>query len=285
MIPVVLSITFGIGVFLLYTGLTTPPSRPNHPSRRIIERFLSRAGLRGVRPREFAFVMTATSLVTGLTAQLLLGWPAVSVLVAGIGGLFPIAYTLRRYDRRRAIVQTALVQAIGQLRDAIRSGLSMQEALVSLARSGPEALRPEFTQLARDLRLSGLEAAVSAMREQLADPVFDVAAATLLLNDRLGGRNVSQVLDRLANATRAELRVQQELRAYQARTVLSARIIAAVPLVLLFVIRLLNPGYLDLFSTAGGQLLMSACVVSVVLGYASMLWLTRLPSEPRVLVP
>ena len=285
MIPLVLSITCGVGVFLLYTGLTTPPLRPNHPSRRLIQRFLARAGLHGVRPREFAFVITATSLVTGSIAQLLLGWPAVSVLVAGIGGLLPVAYTLRRYDRRRAMVQTALVQAIAQLRDAIRSGLSMQESLASLARSGPETLRPEFTQLARELRLSGLEAAVSAMREQLADPVFDVAAATLLLNDRLGGRNVSQVLDRLANATRAELRVQQELRAYQARTVLSARIIVAVPLVLLVVIRYLNPGYLDLFSTAGGQLLMAACVVSVVLGYVSMRWLTRLSSEPRVLVP
>jgi tight adherence protein B len=139
--------------------------------------------------------------------------------------------------------------------------------------------------LARELRLSGLEAAVCAMREQLADPVFDVAAATLLLNDRLGGRNVSQVLDRLANATRAELRVQQELRAYQARSVLSARIIVAVPLVLLFVIRLLNPGYLDLFSTARGQSVMAACVLSVVFGYVGMRWLTRLPNEPRVLVP
>ena len=285
MIPLVLSITCGAGVFLLYTGLTTPPLRPIHPSRRLIERFLARAGLHGVRPRGFAFVITTTSLVTGLIAQLLLGWPAVSVLVAGLGGLLPVAYTLRRYDRRRAIVQAALVQAISQLRDAIRGGLSMQEALVSLARSGPETLRPEFTQLARELRLSGLDTAISAMREQLADPVFDVAAATLLLNDRLGARNVGQVLDRLASATRGEFRVQQELRAYQARTVLSARIIVAVPLVLLVVIRLLNPGYLDLFSTTRGQLLIAACVVSVVLGYASMRWLTRLPSEPRVLVP
>jgi len=285
MIPVVLSITCGVGVFLLYTGLTSPSSRPDPPSRRMIERFLSGAGLHGVRARQFVFVVAGTSLVTGLLAQLLLGWPAVSVLTAGLGGLLPMAYTLQRYDRRRAVVQAALVQAISQLRDAIRSGLSMQEALASLARSGPESLRPEFTQLARELRLSGLEAAVSTMREQLADPVFDVAAATLLLNDRLGGRNVSQVLDRLANATRAELRVQQELRAYQARTVLSARIIVAVPLVLLLVIRLLNPGYLDLFSTARGQLLMAACVVSAVVGYVSMRWLTRLPNEPRVLVP
>ena len=52
------------------------------------------------------------------------------------------------------------------------------------------------------------------------------------------------MLDRLAHATREQLRVQEELRAYQARDVLSARIVAAVPLVVLVVIRQINPAYL-----------------------------------------
>lgn len=285
MVPLVLSITFGVSVFLLYTGLTAPKStRPNHRSRSIVEQLLSRAGLHGVRPREFAAVTIGTAIATALLAQLVLGWAAVSLLSGVLGGSLPIAFTVRRYDRRRAAIQAALVEATGQLRDGIRGGLSLQEALVSLARSGPESLRSEFTQLARELRLTGLEAAIAAMRDRLADPVFDVVATTLVLNDRLGGRNISQVLDRLASATRAELRVQQELSAYQARTVLSARIIAAVPLALVYVIRQLNPGYLALFSSARGQLLLAICVASVALGYGGMRWLTRLPDEPRVLV-
>ena len=90
------------------------------------------------------------------------------------------------------------------------------------------------------------------MRERLADPVFDMVAAGLVLNDRLGGRNVSQVLDRLAQATRAQQRIQQELRAYQGRNVLSARIVAAVPLVVLVAIRWVNPDYLGLFDYVVG---------------------------------
>ena len=53
----------------------------------------------------------------------------------------PYVYYVRRHDRRRAAVQDALVEAIEQLRDAIRTGLSVQEALAGLARSGPSALR------------------------------------------------------------------------------------------------------------------------------------------------
>ena len=154
-----------------------------------------------------------------------------------------------------------------------------------LARTGPEALRQEFATLTREARLLGFDGALTSMRDRLADPVFDVVAASLVLNDRLGGRNVSQVLDRLAQATRAELRVQQEIRAYQAKNILSAQIVAAVPLVVLIAIRAINPSYLQLFDGWVGQLLLGGCVVSTALGYAGMLWVTRLPGERRVLQP
>jgi hypothetical protein len=44
---------------------------------------------------------------------------------------------------------------------------------------------------------------------------FDVLACALSINDRLGGRLVSQVLDRLADSTRAQLRIEQEVRTHQ----------------------------------------------------------------------
>src|SRR5205085_2157195 len=107
-------------------------------------------------------------------------------------------------------------------------------------------LRGEFVTLGRDARLLGFPNALGAMRDRLADPVFDVVAAALLVNDRLGGRQVSQVLDRLAEATRAQQRIQHEVAAQQGRTVLSARIVAAAPLVALIGLRATNPRYLSI---------------------------------------
>lgn len=283
MIPLLLSITFGASIFLLYEGFTNP--RPAVETRRWrrVEEFLLQAGLHEVRPRDFLAFSLLAGTITGFVAQLILGWVVVSLFAAGLGMVAPLAYYIHRRDGRRVGMQDALIEAIAQLRDAIRAGLSVQNALLSLAASGPETLRPEFARLAREIRLLGFESAMTAMQERLADPVVDVVTASLLLNDRLGGRNVSQVLDRLAQATRAELLVQQELRAYQAKNVLSAQIVAAVPLVVLIAIRAINPGYLGLFDAMPGQLLLAGCVVSVTLGYAGMLWITRLPGEQRVL--
>ena len=284
MIPLLLSVAFGGGIYLLYDGLTRPSRAVRSTGRfRRVEDFLSQAGLHEVRPKDFVVFSVGTGLAGGLVAQLLLGWIVVSLLVVGLGLIGPLLYYRHRRDRRRGLLQDALIEATGQLRDAIRTGLSVQNALLALAHSGPETLRPEFVRLAREIRLLGFEPAMTAMRERLADPVYDVVAASLLLNDRLGGRNVSQVLDRLAQATRAELRVQQELRAYQAKNVVSAQIVAAVPLVVLVAIRAVNPAYLALFDGVPGQLLLAGCATSVAIGYASMLWITRLPGERRVL--
>jgi len=284
MIPLLLSITFGAGVYLVYEGLTAPRL---HAVRSwwsgAVQGTLARAGLGEASPRDIALFSVGAAFLAGGASHLLLSWSVVSLLAAGLGVVAPVAYVIRRHERRRTEMQTAMVEAIGQLRDAIRTGLSVPEALVGLARGGPAVLRPELTTLVRETRLMGFESAVRAMQERLADPVFDVVAVSLLLNDRLGGRNVSQVLDRLAHATRAQLRIHDELRALQARNVLSARIVAAVPVVVLIAIRQVNPIYLSLFDDWSGQLLLGGCLLSIFVGYAGMLWLTRLPTERRVL--
>jgi tight adherence protein B len=285
-IPLVLSLALAGGVYLTFEGLVRPhPPRSGdvlafHGARD----FLLRAGLRDVTARDFVLFSLASGALAGVLAQLVLGWLVVSVL-AGVLGLFgPYAYYIRRHDRRRAAMQDALVDAIEQLRDAIRTGLSVQEALAGLARTGPEVLQSEFSTLTREARLLGFERALVAMRDRLADPVFDVVACALAINDRLGGRLVSQVLDRLAEATRAHLRIEHEVRAHQARTVLSARIVAAAPLVALIGLRATNPRYLSIFDGVWGQMVLIVCAASVAVGYAAMLYLTRLPGQRRVLV-
>jgi tight adherence protein B len=284
MIPLLLSITFGTGVYLLYEGLTTA-NRQSAGARSpgAVERALARAGLRDATLRDVLLFSAGAAMLAGGVVQLALGWGVVSLVAAALGAIAPLAYLIHRNDRRRTEMQEAMVEAIGQLRDAIRTGLSVPEALTGLARGGPAVLRPELTTLVREMRLIGFGAAVGAMQERLADPVFDVVAASLLLNDRLGGRNVSQVLDRLAHATRAQLRIQDELRALQARNVLSARIVAAVPIVVLVAIRQLNPAYLSIFNDWSGQMLLAGCLLSILIGYAGMRWMTRLPAERRIL--
>ncbi|MBE7520732.1 MAG: type II secretion system F family protein [Thermoflexaceae bacterium] len=282
--PLILSLTLAVGLLLVFLSATTrwaPAREQPRPAR--LRAFLDRNGAGHVGGRDFVILSAGIGMALAFATQLALGWPMVSAATFLLGITLPAWYLTNRHQRERTAMQAALAEAVDSLRSAVRAGMSVEEALASLARNGPEVLRPPLTDLARDLRVSGFEEAIRRSRERIADPVFDMVAAALLMSHRVGGRNLSTVLEALSRSVRQTIQVEQELRAHQAKNVLSARIIAALPLALILVIRGLNPDYLDVFSSAKGQAILALCLLSVAVGYAGMLRATRLPGEERVL--
>ena len=105
----------------------------------------------------------------------------------------------------------------------------------------------------------------------------------LLTAYRIGGRNLAAVLDGLSASVRGSVQVRREVRANQAQNVLSARVIAALPLLLILVIRGSNPNYLAAFSQPVGQAVLACCLLSITVGYTVMLRQAALPAQERVL--
>ncbi|MDP2674589.1 MAG: type II secretion system F family protein [Dehalococcoidia bacterium] len=285
--PLVLSLTLAVGVLLVYLSATSGAKAAKGPPRESLadrlEEFMGQAGVEGVPTRDFLLLSVGAGAATAVVAQLALGWPVVTAAAFLIGLALPAWYFRQRREARRAVLQAALADAVDALRAAVRAGMSVEEGLASLARSGPEPLRPALGELVRDLRLGGLEEGVRRAQERLADPVFDTVAAALVMSHRVGGRNLTAVLEGLGRSVRQAVQVQREVGAQQAKNVLSARIVAALPVVLIFAVRGINPGYLDVFSSPVGQALLALCLMSVTVGYAAMLWATRLPGNERVL--
>ncbi|MCA9850767.1 MAG: type II secretion system F family protein [Dehalococcoidia bacterium] len=275
------SLLLGIGLLLIFLALTS--KRTEHAPRG--DASAADAGWVAALPDAGGRLAPAAAVgvVTAVLTQAFLGWPALSLAAGTVGAFVPSWVARQREERRREAVEDAVVEAAAVLRDGSRVGIGLEDGLRSLARTGPLALRPSFRALARDLRLAGFEEAVTRAREQVAHPSFDMLCAALLMSYRVGGRNLSDVLDGLARSVRGTARARREVRAQQAEQVLSARVIAALPLVLIVAIRATNPGYLEVFSTPGGQLALAVCLVSVAVGYAGMLRATVLPGRERVL--
>lgn len=275
------SLLLGMGLLLIFLALT---SRRTERARRADAPPAGR-GWAGALPDASGRLASAVAVgvVAAVVTQAFLGWPAVSLAAGIVGALVPSWVARQRDERRREAVEDAVVEAVAVLRDGSRVGIGLEDGLRALARTGPLALRPTFRALARDLRLAGFEEAVTRAREQVAHPSFDMLCAALLMSYRVGGRNLSDVLDGLARSVRGTARARREVRAQQAEQVLSARVIAALPLVLIVAIRATNPGYLEVFSTPGGQLALAVCLVSVAVGYAGMLRAMALPGRDRVL--
>ncbi len=288
---VLLSLLLGAGALLLFQSLTRSGGEAARPRAgeaaagraRELARRLPRAGPEGAGLREFSAASAAAALAAALIAQILTGWPVVTLTAAGLGAALPAWYLRQRAASRRAEVEEALGEAVETLRDAVRIGLSVEECLRALARTGPLALRPVLSELERDIRLAGFEEAVARARERLQEPLFDTLAVALLTSYRIGGRQLAQVLDGISRSVRSSVQVRREVRAQQAQNVLSARVIAALPVVLVLVIRATNPNYLTAFSQPAGQALLGLCLLSVAVGYTVMLRQARLPGAGRLL--
>lgn len=278
MLPTLLSLGLALGAYLFYDGLTRPrPLLPPRLQLARLEPWLRRTGVARLTPRVFLLLSAGSAIATGVFAQWRLGWVIMTLSSAGLGALVPAAWVQAAQERREALIESALVEAIALLRDAIRAGMGVEEAIAGLAHGGPVLLRAEFAAVTREARFNGLSIALTGLEHRLATSLARTIVRTLVLDDRMGSRQISRVLDRLAHAMGEQRRVRAELRAVQARQVLAARIVTLIPPTLLLLMRLLSPAYVAYFGTVAGETWLGGCVLLNAAGHWLMRRMARLP--------
>ena len=226
-------------------------------------------------------------MVVGLLAAvgvwLVCGWPVLTLAALAGGLLLPRMWAARATAAEQAGRSEAVAEVAAGLRDAVRGGLGVTDALGGLARWGPPALRSELAELSAQAAVAGLPQALEGFARRLADPLADLLAATLALNHRLGGRNLSGVLD--DPGRRHPRRSPNPARdpGPPAPAAAVSRLVAAAPLLILVAIRQTNPAYLAPFDTPLGQGVLGLALLLITIGYLAMVRLARPPAGTRLL--
>jgi tight adherence protein B len=132
-------------------------------------------------------------------------------------------------------------------------------------------------------RSSGrFDAALLAMREDLADPVADRVVEVLRMARATGGSDLGQVLRSFSDLLREEARLRAEIEARASWTVNAARVAVAAPWLVLGMLAT-SSGVLDAYDSPGGALLLSLGAAVCLFAYRLMLRLGRVPGEQRVM--
>jgi len=203
-------------------------------------------------------------------AYIATAWPIAVIAGGAVGAAVPQMLMRSRDERARLERREAIAELSARLRDAIRSGIGIADALANAAENAPSRIRMDLRRLVSEARVSDLPHAVGAFAERVSDPSADLLASALGTSERLGSRNLSVVPDALAEATSAQAAAASEARARQTRNRVSARIVAAVPILLLLAIRQANPAYLAPFETASGQTVLALAFALIWVGYVAM---------------
>ncbi|MDP9801492.1 tight adherence protein B [Arcanobacterium wilhelmae] len=225
----------------------------------------------------------ASALGAFLVSFLIVGSAVFSIVVAVAGGFVPRVLRERSRRRRVEAMRAAWPEALDEVVSAVRSGLSVGEALGGLGTRGPDILKEPFAHFAYAVRASGrLDLCLDDVKAKLADPLADRVIEAMRIAAMLGGADLGKSLSTLAALVREENRARGELLARQSWTTNGARLAACAPWILLALLAT-REGTLEAYSTPTGVAVLVGGFIVTVGAYLLMVRLGRLPAEERIL--
>jgi len=210
------------------------------------------------------FAVIAIPLV-GWIASLLfgsnLGW------LVGLGAPFvAVWFASHRANRQRRMFDSQLPDNLAVVSSAMRAGQTFMGALQAVVDTAPEPSRSELRRAVTDAQLGvPIDEALASLGVRLKSADFQHVALIAQLQRETGG-NTAEVVDLVADTIRERLELRAMVRALTAQGRLAGLILSLLPVGLLLIISLLNPGYEHpmFHSTAGVIMLIGAAVMSLM---------------------
>jgi tight adherence protein B len=171
--------------------------------------------------------------------------------------LLPFGILSLKRSRRVNAFNDALPECIDMLARALRAGHSVVGALEMLADNAQEPAAFEFGEVFKQLNLGlPMRNALLQLLDRVPSPDLRVLVTAIMVQKDTGG-NLVEILDRTVFVIRERLRIQGEIRVETAQGRLTGWILTALPVVMMVVLNLVNPGYSSiLFHDPFGRKLM-----------------------------
>jgi Flp pilus assembly protein TadB len=214
------------------------------------------------------------ALLAGIVVGLLTRWPVaglgLSVLVFFwnqlFGGLASERLAMQRVE--------ALAMWTESLRDTIAGAVGLEQAIPASARSAGPLLRPHLESLLDRLRgRMPLPDALHLLADDIDDASADIIVAALILNARLRGPGLRDVLGALAQSAREEVDMRNRVMAQRAGMRRAVQIIVIAVTAVVLGMALLDHKYVEPYGTPVGQLVLTFVLLLFAAGF---FWLRRL---------
>lgn len=201
-------------------------------------------------------------------------WP-VAAAAAGVLVLAgPALFGGSRAEKHAANRLAGLAVWTESLRDTIAGAVGLEQAVMASASAPPPAIAADVRALADRLRVRvPLARALRMFADDLDDPGADLIVSALILNSRLRGPGLRQVLSSLSDAVRDELEMRERISAGRRSTRRSVQVVVGVTLFFVLGLRWFNPSYVAPYSTSTGQVVL---LFVILLFAAGFYWLRRL---------
>jgi Flp pilus assembly protein TadB len=262
-IAVLVGALAGGGAFLLILAIRgLPASAPSPRLARLEEHIRALFSIRGaIAIITGVVVLVATRwVVAGVGATLLvLGWRS-------LGGAAGERQSMARLE--------GLATWTESLRDTIAGAVGLEQAIPSSLRVAAPSLQEPLARLVDRMHTRmPLPDALRQFADDLNDPGADLIIAALIINARLRGPGLRDLLSALSNSVREELDMRRKVNAERRSTRRSVQIVVAVSVGLALGLAIFDHGYVHVYNNLVGQMVL---IIVGALYAASFLWLRKL---------
>lgn len=287
MLEVAAALSAGLGVFAAIMASALPVPAPTRRVPRAASRWLAAESLLAANTgwpwldwRRLLGLQVVGAAAGALAAEVLTGMPPLAVPGA-IGTVAAVRGIVNAKARSKQIVrQDAVLEAVRMMRQLLETGAaSVHQAIEILGQRGPAPLRHEFRLIAASS--GSRRQAWAQARGRIAEPLFDMLAAAVLIQGPGGGELAPLFADLEASVSAAQ-EVEREARALQVQARSASSIIVSLPIAFLTVLSALHSPYLDAFHRPVGEVFLLAMLGVMGCSYVWMRRLLQLPGLERV---
>jgi len=200
---------------------------------------------------------------------LLVGGSAVTAFALAIVGFaVPPIIVQSSQKKRQQQFNKQLSGSITIMGNCIRAGFSFQQAMESIANEMQPPISTEFATTLREMKYGvSMEEALNHMVERVRNKDLDLLVSAVLTSMQVGG-NLSDILEIISDTINDRLKIKSQIRVLTASGRMSGIIIGLLPIFIILIMMVINPGYFQgFFETGIGKAMIIVSIFLEALGF------------------
>ena len=177
------------------------------------------------------------------------------------------SYLQRCITKHTVLFERQMADALGIAARALRAGHPLVGTFQLISEEIGDPLGGIFARICQEQTLgSDLKDSIRKVAESTYSPELKLFATAIAIQFQSGG-NLADLMDRLATVIRARMRLNRRVRVITTQTQFSKKILIALPILLFFLLNVINPQYMQLFyTTSAGKCMFAMGIASVLFG-------------------
>lgn len=191
-----------------------------------------------------------------------------AAIVLGVLGFYSgRVFVTQAKKRREQKFDEQFVDSISLISNAVRSGLSLMQALELVVNEMPNPVSYEINLVIQSTRVGiPLDLALSEMSKRVKSSDLDIFITAVVIQNQTGG-NLTEILETLASTIRERFKLQRRIKALTAQGIASAYILTLLPIILGVALFFVQPETMKLlFTTNYGIVLDISVLIMIAVG-------------------